>query len=474
MKIIVGHSNMDLDCIGSIVLAKYLFPDFQPVKSRLIHPVAKNLQNMYQNHLAFLNSKDLEGQHVSKIIVVDTRTSGRIAEYLNHIDNDDYEVEVFDHHPADEKDIPNAVIHEKSYGANTTQLGMEIIRNGIKVEPEDATIALTGIYADTGNFTHLNVTCEDFEVASFLIDSGASLKLVSNFLQPLRKKFQISMFHQVLNALEYRTIQGHFIITSYIGLDDESPGVNAVVEKVFEVENAEVFLAFFYIKKRKKLLIVGRNNKPFIKLNEIMAEFGGGGHPQAASAVVKTDNGRPVYTRILDNLEDILAPAYTAADIMTEVVDTVQSDSTLLEASKRLEEISHAGAPVIEADGCLVGFLTLRDIMKGRRSGQMHSPVKGYMTRTVITATPETTIREIDELMLEYDIGHLPVLDGDKLAGIVTRHDYLNFRRGEQQKRRKAYEDIGMLKEDEAVIAADAELSRVAELVPSAPSEHEL
>ena len=38
MKIIVGHSNMDLDCIGSIVLAKYLFTDYMPVKSRLIHP----------------------------------------------------------------------------------------------------------------------------------------------------------------------------------------------------------------------------------------------------------------------------------------------------------------------------------------------------------------------------------------------------------------------------------------------------
>ena len=54
MKIIVGHSNMDLDCIGSIVLARYIFPDYQPVKSRLIHPVAKNLQNMYKKSPGFL------------------------------------------------------------------------------------------------------------------------------------------------------------------------------------------------------------------------------------------------------------------------------------------------------------------------------------------------------------------------------------------------------------------------------------
>ncbi|HAK46854.1 MAG TPA: hypothetical protein DCO79_13175 [Spirochaeta sp.] len=448
MKIIVGHSNMDLDCIGSIVLAKYLFPDFQPVKSRLIHPVAKNLHNMYQNHLAFLNAKDLEGQHVSKMIVVDTRTSGRVAEYLDHIENDDYEVEVFDHHPADEKDIPNAVIHEKPYGANTTQLGMELIKQGIKVGPEDATIALAGIYADTGNFTHMNVTCQDFEVASFLIDSGASLKLVSHFLQPLRKKLQISLFHSVLNSLEYRTIQGHFVMTSYIGLDDESAGVNAVVEKVFEVENAEVYLAFFYIKKRKKLLIVGRNNKAAIKLNEIMAEFGGGGHNQAASAVVKIDNGRPVYTQIINYLEKILLPAYTSTDIMTDDVVSLHQSSTLFEASLRLEEISHTGAPVIDDEKNVIGFLTLRDIMKGRRSGQMHSPVKGYMTRKPVTAAPDTTVREIDELMFEHNIGHLPILEDGRLVGIVTRHDYLNFKRGVQRQREKVYEGIGMLKQE--------------------------
>lgn len=448
MKIIVGHSNMDLDCIGSIVLAKYLFPDYQPVKSRLIHPVAMNLHNMYQNHLAFLNAKDLHGEHVSRMIVVDTRTSGRISEYLGHIDNDDFEVEVFDHHPADEKDIPNAIIHEKPYGANTTQLGMELIARNITVSPEDATIALTGIYADTGNFTHLNVACEDFEVASWLIDCGASLKLVSHFLQPLRKKLQISLFHQVLNALEYRTIQGHFIITSYIGLDDESSGVNAVIEKIFEVENAEVYLAFFYIKKRKKLLIVGRSNKPAIKLNEILGEFGGGGHNQAASAVVKTENGRSIYEQMMSYMDDILQPAYTAADIMTEEVYTLDSEDSLIDASLKLEEISHTGAPVLDKDGRVVGFLTLRDIMKGRRSGQMHSPVKGYMTRKLITAAPDTTVREIDELMFEHNIGHLPILDGEQLAGIVTRNDYLSFRRGERNKRRSAYEEIGVLKQE--------------------------
>ncbi len=41
MNIIIGHSNMDLDCIASIVLAGKLYPGYKKVRSRLIHPVAK-------------------------------------------------------------------------------------------------------------------------------------------------------------------------------------------------------------------------------------------------------------------------------------------------------------------------------------------------------------------------------------------------------------------------------------------------
>ncbi|HAE21751.1 MAG TPA: hypothetical protein DCG47_05430, partial [Spirochaetaceae bacterium] len=71
MKIIVGHSNMDLDCIGSIILAKYLFPDHVPVKSYLVHPVARKLMNLYKNRLGFATSADLKGQTIERMVVVD-------------------------------------------------------------------------------------------------------------------------------------------------------------------------------------------------------------------------------------------------------------------------------------------------------------------------------------------------------------------------------------------------------------------
>jgi len=49
------------------------------------------------------------------------------------------------------------------------------------------------------------------------------------------------------------------------------------------------------------------------------------------------------------------------------------------------------------------------------------------MTKNVITGTPEMTVREIEALFFNNNIGHLPIVENGKVLGIVTRSDYLNF-----------------------------------------------
>lgn len=430
MKIIVGHANMDLDCIGSIVLAKYMFPEHIPVKSHLVHPVARNLMNLYEKRLGFVTTAELKGQQIESIVVVDTRTVDRIAEYVRGAETPGaIGYEVFDHHPADGHDIPGAIIHERALGANTTQLGLELMSRGISIAPEDATIALTGIYADTGNFTHDNVTHEDFEVAAFLLAQGASLKLVKDFLVPLKEKQQIVLFHEILNILEKRSIRGHQVQTCYLELDDEAQGLGAVIEQVFEVENLEILFGFFFFRKKAKLLIIARNNDSRISLNEILSDFGGGGHKQAASATIKTEEGTQLTEGIIAYLDRILAPAITARQIMTETVVVLNPDQSLMEASKILESVSHTGAPVVDENRKLIGFLTLRDIMNGRKGNQMHVPVRTHMAKNIVSAAPDTTVRELGEVLFENNIGHIPIVDSDRVVGIVTRADILDFKK---------------------------------------------
>lgn len=429
MNIIIGHSNMDLDCLGSMILAKRLYPDYRLVKSRLIHPVARNLYNLYQNHFDFLNPKDLEGQSIEKVLIVDTCSWERVKEYFAYLSDSNPEIEIFDHHPSDNCNIQGAKLHAGLYGANTTALGLKIRDQGIALKPEEATIALTGIYADTGRFIYENVTREDFEISSFLLDQGASLKLVKTFLTTLKEDHQKDLLHVLMNRVKLRDVQGHSVLLSYLELAENAQGLAAVVEKIMEIENPDAYFAVFFIKKNNTALIIARSQKDRIDLHNIMYAYGGGGHLKAASAKVQAEEGEAFYGEFLQTLERALTPALRARDIMTTGVFTINQKISLLDASRYLEEVEHTGLPVVDDDGRAVGFLTLLDIMKGRKAMQMHAPVKGYMSRKLVSAVPETTIREIERIFYVNHIGHLPILEEGIIVGIVTRWDYLQFKR---------------------------------------------
>jgi len=440
--VIVGHSNMDLDCFGSIALARYLFPGYTTLQSRHVHPVARNLATMFRNHLQLVPTKDFKGQDVKHLVVLDTRSRDRIQEYLDLFEGEPARIDVYDHHPGDSRDIPGATFHESTLGSNTTFLGTLLMEQGVRIAPDDATIALTGVYADTGNFTHGNVSAQDFEVAAYLLAAGASVKLVKTFLSPLREKFQITMFHEVLNDLVHRDVRGHSILLSYTELDGPSQGLSPVVEKIFEVENPDAYFAVFNFKHNDSVVIISRNQKDGIELDRVMGAFGGGGHKNAASATLKKVQGPEVFQTLMDFLESSLRPAVTAEDIMTREVKVIPESTSLLDAAIFLEETNHTGFPVVDDGGTLVGFMTLRDIMKGRRAGQMHAPVKGYMTRKVIHGSRSTTFRDMEELLLSNNIGHLPIIDDGEIVGIVSRTDYLAHRREEREQAKAVQESL--------------------------------
>ena len=427
MNIIIGHSNMDCDCVASVLLARYLYPDYISVMSRLIHPAAKNLYNLYQYHMNFIPPQDLKGEQIENIVIVDTRSLSRLKEYFEFIPSYSGVVEIYDHHPDDSMDIPGAIVHGRGCGATVTILSLEIIRRGISISPDDATIALTGLYSDTGNFCHEYVTSEDFQVASWLISQGGQIKLVKSFLKSLKVDYQLTLLHDLLNHLEYRDYNGHRVLLTYMELEKQVSGLAAVVEKAFDIEGSDAIFSVFHFQKENDTVIIARSSKETIDVNRILQSFGGGGHPMASSALIKKTEGDKILDLIERYLGGMLAPALTAEDIMSQKLENIHEDWTLMDASVFLERINHTGAPVVDDNGRLSGILTLRDIMKGRKAGQMHVPVRAFMRRNIITVTRSTLIREIESLMYEKNIGHLPVVENNEVIGIITRSDYLTY-----------------------------------------------
>jgi CBS domain-containing protein len=90
----------------------------------------------------------------------------------------------------------------------------------------------------------------------------------------------------------------------------------------------------------------------------------------------------------------------------------------------------HVGALVVLSAGQLIGIITERDyarkvILQGRQSRETR--VREIMTTPVLYVTPEQTINECMHLMTSRQIRHLPVLDADRVTGIVSIGDLVSW-----------------------------------------------
>lgn len=141
----------------------------------------------------------------------------------------------------------------------------------------------------------------------------------------------------------------------------------------------------------------------------------------------------------------------TMAEIMTRAVVTISEDATLREAAALLSEKRISGAPVVDAQGALVGILSESDLLNEARKRSAlprtaafgifvaseevlqrlyHDGadlcVRSVMSTNLITATEETTVKEATRTMVGKKINRLPILDPKgKVVGIVTREDLL-------------------------------------------------
>lgn len=106
---------------------------------------------------------------------------------------------------------------------------------------------------------------------------------------------------------------------------------------------------------------------------------------------------------------------------------TLQENALVGDALKQMAENRIGGIPVINAAGLLVGIVTNRDLRFEKRMGR---PVAEIMTRErIITAKPDTTMAQAEEILQAHKIEKLPVVDATgKLVGLITYKDILKLK----------------------------------------------
>ena len=101
---------------------------------------------------------------------------------------------------------------------------------------------------------------------------------------------------------------------------------------------------------------------------------------------------------------------------------TIPADATVLAALQIMEE-ANTGAVLVSEDEKIVGIFTERDYAReGEVKGKFAKDtiVRDVMTSQMVMIRPETTLQECAELMRQYQVRHLPVLENDRVIGMVS------------------------------------------------------
>ena len=421
IKLITSHENLDFDGLSSMVACKVLYPEGVLMYSGKLDKEIKSFINLYKYSLQVHNYSEVNMEEVDSLIIVDTNSKNRLGPLKNLI-NKNLEITVYDHHKPSQESVAASKMVIKYYGSCTTILLKKIIKQNIEITPFQATLFLLGIYADTNCLTFKNTTYHDAEVVAFLFRKQANLDIVNEYLYEFTNDTQDKLLMTLLTNLERVEVKNYQVYFATSEHKEYINGLSNIASKITHIKNTDAL--FIISKMEDKTYIIGRSLEDDINIAEILEAFDGGGHRRAGSASVKNMQSGEIKDKILQLLKKKISPQLKAKDIMSYPVKTLLEDMTVEKANRIMLRYGHTGMPVVKEDR-LIGIISRTDLDKAMIHNLSHAPIKGFMKQKVVTIHPNTSINEINELLSKHNIGRLPVMEGDKIVGIVTRTNLL-------------------------------------------------
>jgi tRNA nucleotidyltransferase (CCA-adding enzyme) len=429
LEVIISHQSTDFDSLSAMVAAKKIYKDALLVFTGAVEKNVRKFISIYGELIKIAPLKKIKIEEITKLIIVDTRIKKRIGLFANVINKRDLEIHIYDHHPSTAEDIKGDLNVIEEVGATTTIILKKIKEMNIEISPIEATLFALGIYEDTGSLTFSTTTVDDINSISYLFDKGIKLKVVANFINIGLSLTQKKLLNKLLLSSKEIFCKGIRINMAKAKVKNYTEGLALLTHRLIEIENSDVF--FTIVKMAERIYIVGRSRINSVDVDEILKELGGGGHFQAASAVVKDLSLDKLEKKLIGILERKVEVGIVAKNIMSSPVKTVNTSASIEETKKILLRYGHNGIPVVE-EGELKGIITMQEVNRAKQHGLGKELVSKYMSNQIISVKLKTPLTEIQELMINYDIGRtLVVNQQNKLVGIITRTDLIRNLYGE-------------------------------------------
>ncbi len=425
MKIITTHKGTDFDALASLVAGKLIYPGAEAVLPNVINPNLKGFLSIHKDVFGFYSPCEIDMDKVTELVVVDTNSWRRLDGMGALKKRKDLRITVWDHHL--DGDIAAHELHRESCGANITLMIRELKAQRKLLTPIQATLFLMGLYEDTGNLTFTSTIAEDAIAAAFLLERKADLKILSTFLRQAYGKQQKEILFEMIQQAARTELSGYNVSIVSMNITGHIQNLSMVVQMYREIVNVDAAFGIFNDVDRDRCMVIGRSNIEGINVGVLMRSMGGGGHPGAGSALLKKTNPDVIKEMIAEMINGNQHSSVMLSDIMSYPVTMVHEDTPVEKVAMILREKGCTGMPVVDGDDRMVGVISRRDFKKIRKESQMGSPVKAFMSREVVSISPRSSAIDAARLMIKHDIGRIPVIQEDKIIGIVTRSDTMVY-----------------------------------------------
>ncbi|MBI4860643.1 MAG: CBS domain-containing protein [Candidatus Riflebacteria bacterium] len=218
-------------------------------------------------------------------------------------------------------------------------------------------------------------------------------------------------------------LAGYQVGIASLAIDSSPSGLSDVLEKYQEILGVDAAFGIFATDP-DRCIVIGRAGFGGIDVGAVVRALGGGGHPGAGSAMVKSLGLDAVSQRVIELVSRHEGQDVPVRRIMSRIELTVEPAATMAEASKTLEAAGRRALLVVEGDR-LLGVLSTTELAKAKTDTQLRAPVKSFMRTRLKTLAPEQGLRDAARLMQEEDSGLLPVLQDGALVGVVTAADLM-------------------------------------------------
>ncbi len=418
MQTILTHEQADFDALASLLGAYLLHETAIPVLPRRLNRNVRAFVTLYGIDMPFVDQRDLPSEPVEHIILVDTQSMASIKGVRAQTS-----VQVIDHHPLRENLPDHWSVTIEDIGATTTIL-VEVLRerNGIFM-PLHATLLLLGIYEDTGSLTYTRTTARDLRAAAYLLEQGANLQIANDFLNHPMTPAQQALYVDLQKSMEVLHIHGHTVIMACGDAMEMEEELSTIAHKMRDVLDPDAI--FLIITTRSGVQMIARSTTDHIDVAQIMAEFGGGGHPRAAASLVRDTSIEDICSRLKAFLPEFVLPSITVSQIMSSRPQLLSPDLSVEDAAERMRRFGYEGFPVVK-QGKVIGLLTRRAVDRAI-DHKYSKKISSLMDAGSFTVKPDDSIETVQNIVTESGWGQIPVVnpETDEIIGIVTRTDLL-------------------------------------------------